>query len=81
MSALHHLNELPRRDQHDPLHMLDLADLSMLLSLEPFERLGKIIQLNGEARYHHRLNVVELLVQLAELRQQTNAALQQMRRK
>ena len=53
----------------DLLMQLDPLDLRALLALEPDERIGGIIRLNNRPLYHNRLNVVELLVRLAELRQ------------
>jgi hypothetical protein len=53
----------------DLLMQLDPLDLRALLALKPDERIGGIIRLNNRPRYHNRLNVVELLVRLDELRQ------------
>ncbi len=46
---------------------LDRADLIMLLAIAPPDRIGAIIRLNRTALYANTLNVVEILVQLAEL--------------
>ena len=46
---------------------LDRADLAMLLVKAPPDRIGAIIRLNRTALYANTLNVVEILVQLAEL--------------
>lgn len=50
-----------------PLIKLDRADLAMLLAIDPPDRIGAIIRLNRTPRYANALNVVEMLVQLAEL--------------
>lgn len=49
------------------LNRLEPSDLAMLLSLVPTNRIGAIIRLNRTTRYANTLNVVEMLVQLAEL--------------
>ena len=50
-------------------HLIKLgrADLIMLLAIAPPDRIGAIIRLNRTALYANTLNVVEILVQLAEL--------------
>lgn len=48
------------------LIQLEPADLAMLLALSPTDRIGAIIRLNRTPRYANTLNVVEILVQLAE---------------
>ena len=49
------------------LQLLTRFDRQRLLALPPEDRLGMIIRLNGAARYGNRLNVVELMVALADL--------------
>ena len=49
------------------LHQLAPDDLGLLLGLTPADRIGAIIRLNRTALYANTLNVVEILVQLAEL--------------
>ncbi|MBK8227440.1 MAG: hypothetical protein IPK70_09735 [Flavobacteriales bacterium] len=49
------------------LRLLSRFDQQRLLAMSPEDRLGMIIRLNGAARYSNRLNVVELMVALAEL--------------
>jgi hypothetical protein len=49
------------------LQLLRRFDRQRLLAMVPEERLGMIIRLNGAARYGNRLNVVELMVALADL--------------
>lgn len=53
----------------DPLRNIERTDLEQLLSLEPERALGRIVELNGSARYHNTLNVIEVLVRLRELRE------------
>lgn len=52
----------------DPLRHIEPADLDRLVALEPERALGLIVELNGR-RYHNRLNVVEVLVYVRELRE------------
>ena len=53
----------------DPLRHLAATDLDQLLSMEPELALGRILELNGQVRYHNSLNVIELLVRLREMRE------------
>ncbi|MBK6342086.1 MAG: hypothetical protein IPF41_05730 [Flavobacteriales bacterium] len=49
------------------LNLLSRFDRQRLLAMSTEDRLGMIIRLNGAARYRNRLNVVELMVALADL--------------
>ena len=53
----------------DPLPALEPRDLDMLLAAPPEELLGCIMRLNNGARYHGRLNAIELAARLLEMRQ------------
>lgn len=55
----------------DPLPALETRDLDVLLALPSEELLGSIMRLNNGARYHGRLNAIELVTRLLELRQRS----------
>ena len=55
----------------DPLPALETRDLDMLLALPSEELLGSIMRLNNGARYHGRLNAIELVTRLLEMRQRS----------
>lgn len=53
----------------DPLPTLEPRDLDMLLGVPAEELLGSIMRLNNGARYHGRLNAIELATRLLEMQQ------------
>ena len=57
----------------DTLKSMEPRDRDMLLSIEPAQRLGQIIQLNQEPRYNNSLDAIALLSSLNEIGQQSKA--------
>lgn len=51
-----------------PLDMIECKDLEWLLFSDPGLLLGHIMQLNGLPRYHNRLDAIQLVVRIGELR-------------
>lgn len=52
----------------DTAVMLDPKDLALLLRLEPGALMGRIMLLNKEPRYHNRLDAIQLVARILELR-------------
>ena len=52
----------------DSLHLLEPKDLAQLLQLDQELVLGRIIEMNGRPEYHNKLDAIELVHELAELR-------------
>ncbi|MEO5584013.1 MAG: hypothetical protein ABIQ75_01035 [Flavobacteriales bacterium] len=50
------------------LDMIEHKDLEWLLLSDPASLLGHIMQLNGLPRYHNRLDAIQLVVRIEELR-------------
>jgi hypothetical protein len=50
------------------LDAIERRDLEWLLFSDPATLLGNIMQLNGLPRYHNRLDAIQLVVRIRELR-------------
>lgn len=57
----------PATDAAEPLLLIDASDLAMLMTMSPSERLGGIIRLNIQPRYHNGLDALAVLSALSDL--------------
>ncbi len=52
----------------DSLQLLEKPDLELLLTTSSEELLGRILLMNKADKYHNRLNAIELVARLMEIR-------------
>ncbi len=58
--------------QMDTMSMLDPKDLDLLLRADQGALLGQIMRLNREPRYHNRLDAIQLMALIKEVKRNGN---------